>query len=576
MENFEKSIKLHNLNQQLKVETEFDASFEKALGEGSRGGKVIGHTKSGKPIYDTFEHEGHKDFNAQDHKDAADKHHEISRESDAHKLHFTTQKHRNERQKHFNEHTDKLNTLTKEQSAENEKISHPTITASSAHGDMQYSSMETVQSAVKHLTKPENYSVLKTNKGFMVTTNKRASQFVKQGEGKLHAHVLPASPKGFDRTPSVHIIKAEGDEFEKSRSGIYKPTKENLKHGRAGERFGNMVNGGSTQDLESGKGKNKFKVGDKIKVEKHAGMFESAKVTGVRGDMVSYTTSSGDFGNVKYDSNTIQKSINSELETIYKAFEDGILSKDVFEKGKKGQIGETRTWHGVQMKKVSESGDSKKDWQPIKQGEGKSSADKPAEGGEGKMSEEALSEHAKQSSEQALTNAIKSSPDPTVRQVAHTELQRRKKEESPSDGKGEFPSKEFMGGGDKKDNKPKLKGDQIQTEGQKKMREDDNKHEKGKITEYQNKKDKGESDAAKGEREAKAAKEKLFDLAAKVYDKLDFKDIQNEKKIASALKELGYPNNALYVGIMKRHLKEGSEIKKDAEVKKSIQGIRYF
>lgn len=41
-------------------------------GEGSKGGKVIGHTKSGKPIYDHFEHEGHKDFTREDHWDAQD------------------------------------------------------------------------------------------------------------------------------------------------------------------------------------------------------------------------------------------------------------------------------------------------------------------------------------------------------------------------------------------------------------------------------------------------------------------------------------------------------------------------
>ncbi len=44
-------------------------------GEGSKGGKVIGHTKSGKPIYRTdsstnWDHPEHKDFTAKDHKDA--------------------------------------------------------------------------------------------------------------------------------------------------------------------------------------------------------------------------------------------------------------------------------------------------------------------------------------------------------------------------------------------------------------------------------------------------------------------------------------------------------------------------
>lgn len=48
-------------------------------GAGSRGGKVIGTTKSGKPIYDTHDHEGHKSFTRQDHQDAM-RHHETKRD----------------------------------------------------------------------------------------------------------------------------------------------------------------------------------------------------------------------------------------------------------------------------------------------------------------------------------------------------------------------------------------------------------------------------------------------------------------------------------------------------------------
>ena len=47
--------------------------------EGSRGGKVIGHTKSGKPIYNSHSHEGHKNFTAQDHTDAYKIHGDISK-----------------------------------------------------------------------------------------------------------------------------------------------------------------------------------------------------------------------------------------------------------------------------------------------------------------------------------------------------------------------------------------------------------------------------------------------------------------------------------------------------------------
>lgn len=43
-------------------------------GEGSKGGKVIGHTKSGKPIYESHSHPDHANFSKEDHADAAAEH----------------------------------------------------------------------------------------------------------------------------------------------------------------------------------------------------------------------------------------------------------------------------------------------------------------------------------------------------------------------------------------------------------------------------------------------------------------------------------------------------------------------
>lgn len=43
-------------------------------GEGSKGGKIIGHTKSGKPIYDSHGHAAHAGFAKPDHRDAAKMH----------------------------------------------------------------------------------------------------------------------------------------------------------------------------------------------------------------------------------------------------------------------------------------------------------------------------------------------------------------------------------------------------------------------------------------------------------------------------------------------------------------------
>jgi hypothetical protein len=50
-----------------------DSDIEKG-GEGSRGGKIIGHTKSGKPVYEKSQNLSYNGFTRQDHLDAAEHH----------------------------------------------------------------------------------------------------------------------------------------------------------------------------------------------------------------------------------------------------------------------------------------------------------------------------------------------------------------------------------------------------------------------------------------------------------------------------------------------------------------------
>jgi hypothetical protein len=56
----------------VKSEEVVEDDLEKG-GEGSKGGKVIGHTKSGKPVYEKL-HPSYKKFTAEDHKDAIVEH----------------------------------------------------------------------------------------------------------------------------------------------------------------------------------------------------------------------------------------------------------------------------------------------------------------------------------------------------------------------------------------------------------------------------------------------------------------------------------------------------------------------
>jgi hypothetical protein len=56
-----------------------DFTITKALGEGSRGGRVIGHTKSGKPIYARNYHpKQEEDWSSEDHSEASKRHQEES------------------------------------------------------------------------------------------------------------------------------------------------------------------------------------------------------------------------------------------------------------------------------------------------------------------------------------------------------------------------------------------------------------------------------------------------------------------------------------------------------------------
>jgi len=96
------------------------------------------------------------------------------------------------------------------------------------------------------------------------------------------------------------------------------------------------------------------------------------------------------------------------------------IKEDII-KAKKAEIGTISTHGGIKVRKEANG------WVPVK------------EGGEGKKSEseantqsnpEALAEHAKKASEQALINATKQSTDPAVRSAAHKEMMRRKNEEA--------------------------------------------------------------------------------------------------------------------------------------------------
>lgn len=63
---------------------------------------------------------------------------------------------------------------------------------SSAYGDMVYNTLESAMSSIKSLVNPQNYSILKKDKKYMVTTNRRSGVFSKEGWENF-GHVLSNS-----------------------------------------------------------------------------------------------------------------------------------------------------------------------------------------------------------------------------------------------------------------------------------------------------------------------------------------------------------------------------------------------
>jgi 8-oxo-dGTP pyrophosphatase MutT (NUDIX family) len=86
-------------------------------GEGSKGGKIIGHTKSGKPIYESGAGSHHKDFSAEEHEEAAQFHDQAASISSGEQK----QVHKKEAKNHLKLSTTKPSNKTKQTNNKVEK-----------------------------------------------------------------------------------------------------------------------------------------------------------------------------------------------------------------------------------------------------------------------------------------------------------------------------------------------------------------------------------------------------------------------------------------------------------------------
>lgn len=117
--------------------------------------------------------------------------------------------------------------------------------------------------------------------------------------------------------------------------------------------------------------------------------------------------------------------------------EKTLIKQDIEKAWVKKPIGtEVTRKDGKKYRKIAETGNEKADWIEVKDKvtdpkvkENNDKQPKTDEEGKPSLSKKELTEHAKNTSEDALNNAIKQSSDPNIRQSAHEELDRRSKEE---------------------------------------------------------------------------------------------------------------------------------------------------
>lgn len=126
-------IRMHNLSAGIHDQRAYASRKEKDHpviskmiekgGEGSKGGKVIGHTKSGKPIYQSSHYQSnHKDFSKEDHKDAHELHSKLSKEAAKEGRHSDSEHHKSAAKTHK---TNAESTLKDKKSSSSDKIWKP-------------------------------------------------------------------------------------------------------------------------------------------------------------------------------------------------------------------------------------------------------------------------------------------------------------------------------------------------------------------------------------------------------------------------------------------------------------------
>lgn len=229
----------------IKIKAMSQDSLEKSQGEGSRGGKIIGHTKSGKPIYDSYSHSGHKDFTAYEHSQAGFLHKEeaekAAKAGDKAKEEF----HQQQKSEHFIQ----AKRIAEEEDRKQTRKEKKNTSQFDKHPDQVALEEDKARENAKYKdwTSEQHEDQSYFHHGNMVRARKAGDDSsARYHENEMNRHKRLAKQKSPEVKKAMVVLEighlagqVDKDTIEKARSkaGVYSDTHQNRKLGRVGQRY---------------------------------------------------------------------------------------------------------------------------------------------------------------------------------------------------------------------------------------------------------------------------------------------------------------------------------------------------
>jgi hypothetical protein len=193
----------------------FESDLEKA--EGSKGGKVIGHTRTGKPIYENHNHPSHESFTKQEHHDAAEVNSNLTDKYADHK--DQSKRERSQRATHeYNKHMNSAQKESEKESTQKHIIdkpheaAHKLLTSQELNDD--HTSRVNAEMKGKIFTTKDHQEASK--KALLAMHNEGKFSKSKGGEGHKEDTKDSHEKRGFDESKGDEDVTGKDEKIKKA------------------------------------------------------------------------------------------------------------------------------------------------------------------------------------------------------------------------------------------------------------------------------------------------------------------------------------------------------------------------